>query len=953
MSNTTRINNACIGNAGLNSMNSFTHLLDEDSDAPNYIKLSEYIDVDSFSTQLSTSKSKFSIVCLNIQKLSTKFDEFKITLNRINEHHQINVICIQETWLSPEECTDAYELSDYQLISKSNYAGLIIYLHKDFTYNIIDVAQNSLENNTHINAAEFNGRPDWESIFIEVKRKSLHSKTYIIGNIYRRPNELVDKCNKFVAEFSEILNLIQRRKRTTYISGDFNIDLLKINEKHHYNNFYDSIITSGFHPKISLPTRFNPNHDTASLIDNIFTNEIDNNISGVLTNTISDHQMIFTYSRDSFTHIKENQFIEIESNNPAKMQLFFDELNKIEFRLDQNPYANPNRNYNIFIDHIKNLKQNIMPRKRVKFNRKKHRKNPWMTTDILKSINSKDKLYKKLKHTSPDNPDFIPMKINLNTYKNIIRRSIYEAKKTYYYDTFHRYSNDIKKTWQTINGILNKKNNKHSYPTEFNLGDGNISSDNKTIENAFNQFYINIGDPQNDQSMDAFQQYLTNKPHCNFRFRSISTEVTMQIINSLKPKTSSGIDELSNKLIKYIKLIIVDPLTIIINQMLNTGIYPDLLKISKVIPLYKKNDNSVLSNYRPIALLPSVSKIFEKVILLQVTEYLDDNSLLSPNQYGFRKYHSTELASLHLVDYITKRMDERETPLNVYLDLSKAFDTLNHDILLAKLKFYGFTGLSYNLFYTYLLNRKQFVQFNSTNSNLLNIRNGVPQGSVLGPLLFIIYINDLPKSSTIFDFLMYADDTTLYCCIDKINPIHREQILNDELEKVNYWLTSNKLSINVAKTKYMLFYKSPKCVPNLNIHINNNVVLRVNSFNFLGLHLSSNITWSTHVDTISKKISRVIGLLHKMKYVLPPNILLSLYNSLILPHINYCLLSWGQKHDAILLLQKRAMRSIFSAEYHSHTEPLFKICKSLRVEEIYKTRLLVFYHKLVHNELPA
>ena len=205
------------------------------------------------------------------------------------------------------------------------------------------------------------------------------------------------------------------------------------------------------------------------------------------------------------------------------------------------------------------------------------------------------------------------------------------------------------------------------------MGDGNISSDNKTIANAFNQFYINIGDPQNDQSMDAFQQYLTNKPHCNFRFRSISTEVTMQIINSLKPKTSSGIDELSNKLIKYIKLIIVDPLTIIINQMLNTGIYPDLLKISKVIPLYKKNDNSVLSNYRPIALLPSVSKIFEKVILLQVTEYLDDNSLLSPNQYGFRKYHSTELASLHLVDYITNRMDERETPL---------------------------------------LNRKQFVQFN-------------------------------------------------------------------------------------------------------------------------------------------------------------------------------------------------------------------------------------------------
>ena len=203
-------------------------------------------------------------------------------------------------------------------------------------------------------------------------------------------------------------------------------------------------------------------------------------------------------------------------------------------------------------------------------------------------------------------------------------------------------------------------------------------------------------------------------------------------------------------------------MTIIINQMLHSGIFPDALKVSKVIPLYKKDDKQLFSNYRPISLLPSISKIFEKVILLQLTEYLDKNNILHQNQYGFRKNHSTELASLHLVDYIYYTMDANEIPLNVYIDLSKAFDSLNHKILLSKLKFYGVTGLSLDLLYSYLSNRKQCTLYNSTFSDFIGIKQGVPQGSILGPLLFSIYINDLPSSSNLFDFLMYADDTTLF-----------------------------------------------------------------------------------------------------------------------------------------------------------------------------------------------
>ena len=422
-----------------------------------------------------------------------------------------------------------------------------------------------------------------------------------------------------------------------------------------------------------------------------------------------------------------------------------------------------------------------------------------------------------------------------------------------------------------------------------------------------------------------------------------------EIINSMKPKASSGIDELSNKILKHIQEVIVPPLTIIINQMLNTGLFPEKLKVSKVIPLYKKGDEHLFTNYRPISLLPSMSKIFEKVIFKQLSYYFEENCLIFTNQYGFRKQHSTEHAALHLTDYLNTEMDNMNTPLSIFLDLSKAFDTLNHDILLAKLKYYGINGISLNLLNTYLRDRKQYVQVESHCSKILDIKQGVPQGSILGPLLFIIYINDFPKASNIFNFLMYADDTTLFCCVDNIKPENRNRLINEELQKVNNWLISNKLSLNVNKTKYMQFFKPPKHVSHLNLQINNNIISCVNTFNFLGLQLNDNLKWNTHIEFISKKITRTIGLLYKMKYILPQDILLSIYNTLVLPHLNYCIISWGTHNVAILQLQKRALRAICNSGYKSHSEPLFKMCNVLKINELYETKLLTFYHKIANN----
>ena len=258
-----------------------------------------------------------------------------------------------------------------------------------------------------------------------------------------------------------------------------------------------------------------------------------------------------------------------------------------------------------------------------------------------------------------------------------------------------------------------------------------------------------------------------------------------KIINKMPPKQSCGFDNISLKLLKFSKNVLIKPITIIINQMLNTGYFPDRLKIGKVKPIFKKGDNSNFSNYRPISLLPAISKIFERVIYDQLYSYFLENNLFYSSQYGFRPQHSTELASLELADRIIQNLDNKQSPINFYLDLSKAFDTLDHGILLHKLHYYGITGTAYNLFKDYLSNRKQYVEFDNIPSTLLDIKTGVPQGSILGPLLFIIYINDISKASSLLDFIVYADDTTLSSVISSFGNDNNEidLNLNKELEK--------------------------------------------------------------------------------------------------------------------------------------------------------------------------
>ena len=352
--------------------------------------------------------------------------------------------------------------------------------------------------------------------------------------------------------------------------------------------------------------------------------------------------------------------------------------------------------------------------------------------------------------------------------------------------------------------------------------------------------------------------------------------------------------------IHSINVMIVTPIPCCGASHFNILIFPLLTLNAKVVPLHKKDDKMKLDNYRPISLLSSISKVFEKVVFNQLTEYFKLNNLLFEGQYGFRDKHSTELATVELMDRVITALEEKRLPISIFMDLSKAFDTLDHKILLSKLQYYGVTGTALNWFNNYLSNRSQYVEINCISSDVKNIDTGVPQGSILGPLLFLIYMNDIPKVSKIFKFILYADDTTLFSTIEFSVPIERSnvnQMLNYELSLVCEWLNVNKLSLNINKTKFMVFHPYQKEVLHLTpcLKIADTVIENVNEFNFLGVHLDSHMTWKSHTDKLALKLSKYTGILNKLKHYLPSYILRTLYFTLIHSHLNYAILTWGYK----------------------------------------------------------
>ena len=451
----------------------------------------------------------------------------------------------------------------------------------------------------------------------------------------------------------------------------------------------------------------------------------------------------------------------------------------------------------------------------------------------------------------------------------------------------------------------------------------------KGIADHLNKHFIQIG-PDLAKKIPATpvnaEDYLRREPSV-FEFPEIDPSRVLNLLLKVDIARATGLDQISNKVLKLAAPIIYRQLTDLFNLSVKSGVFPVDWKLAKVSPIYKTGERIDPNNYRPISVLSTIARIFEKVIYEQLYDYLSRKNILDPRQSGFRSLHSTVTALLDLTNQWCFNIDRGLINGVLFLDLKKAFDTVDHNFLLIKLEYVGVRGQTLEWFKSYLSNRSQVVFINGVLSEHEQIKCGVPQGSILDPLLFLIYINDL---SSIIDFAttrMYADDTNLTFTACNI-PELQEQMSVD-IQCLKNWLIANKLTLNVIKTEFMLVGSRQRIATmteNMNTFLNGISLNRVNCSKCLGVEIDEFLTWDTHIASVSKKVSSGISIMRKIKPFIPISSLLNIYQSIVEPYFDYCSIVWNgigdNLADKLQKLQNRAARVITGADYLTPTNEI-------------------------------
>jgi hypothetical protein len=612
-------------------------------------------------------------------------------------------------------------------------------------------------------------------------------------------------------------------------------------------------------------------------------------------------------------------------------------LTEIPFTAQDTPAQKLHKLQTTLQNEIKK-QERIPPRKRAR----------WITRKLRKLIRKQHKAH-QLRLITPTNA-------NISRHKRIrnrLKKEIIQAKKEKLKQQLENAKHNPKDQAKILKTLLPNKTNARSSPTTLHY-DQKTYTDPKDIANALNDHFITIGKKTTaniPEAAKAAQPHNNGNNYPPFKLNEITEDDVLKKLTKLNANKASDIYGIKPAIIKDLKDYLAPILTQIYNDSIRRKEYPDTLKLTKVLETYKAKDRTLPQNYRPISLLPILAKVFDTLLNDQLMQHLTENNLLSPTQYAFRPNSDITLALLSTLNYIHDNTNKRKPTMAIYLDLSKAFDTISHETLLHKLKeTFNFSTTTLQFFSSYFKNRLQATYTEHSRSDLQTVTHGIPQGSTLSTTLFLLYINDILSATQEGKLTTYADDTTLAIAADNLQQLL--QIAQTELNSLIYYFYSNNLVPNPDKTTYTLFY--PKEGPHPVLTIGNRTLEPTNSTKVLGIQIKQDLKYN---QIITKIIQRLHTNYHTLKYAtkfLPTEIMIKLYYAHIYPHLIYGISIWGtsEPHRTYIrplhILHKKIIRKITKNARNAHTKNILQKHKILTIYNLYIQRVTLEMHKYVY-----
>lgn len=832
--------------------------------------------LDDFNSNYTITGNNVLRICQwNIRGMNDlqKFDDILLLLDNIK--FSIDVIVVGETWLKTENCP-LYKIPNYNSIFScrgTSSGGLAVYVKNGLNFN---VKENVCIDGFHM-------------IHVEIKINGLLCE--VVG-VYRPPSF---DFNKFYDRLERLLSSHSTHPR--FIVGDINIP---INLAH--NNIvrrYESLLAS--YGYICTNT-----HATRPISSNILDHCICRNEdvayleNDTIYSNISDHLIVV--SSFKMNSPRECVILTKKIIDRNKLdQLFTQFLHDFVCGEDVNEsIVAITTAYNTILNQCTTLRS-----ERVKI---KIKHCPWLDYYTWQWIKLKNKYLKKVKR-NPNDDHLTEMFKYVTKKADIAKR---RCKKNYFKKLFEDTSSA--KIWKNLNIVLGKKNQDRNIELENN---GNKTCNNLEVCEIFNEYFSSIGEnlaksiPKNNlnplSTVTPVQRTIFLKP-------TNEVEVT-SLIKELNTKKSCGPDNLPATIIQNNFHVFSKIFAELFNKMLRKGEYPDCLKVARVVPVFKSGDASDPCNYRPISTLSVVNKIFERLLVNRLVNFLNKFNVLYKFQYGFRKGCGTSTAITELVDLLLDKIDNKCIVGGLFIDLKKAFDTLNHNILLNKLECYGIRGLANGIIRSYLSERQQFVAIKEAQSTPRSINVGVPQGSNIGPLLFLLYINDIGNLPLTGIPKLFADDTALFYPNQDVSSVVTS--IKGDLQILVKYFDTNLLSLNLSKTKYMVFHSPRKKIPqHISPSLGSVVIEKVSNFKYLGLVLDSTLSWGDHIDYVQKKVSSLCGIMYRVSKFVPRNALMTFYHGCIHSHFQYLNIVWGHacktKVRKLQVLQNRCLKIIYN-----------------------------------------